>query len=526
MSHQREVGSRLVLFNANVLTLNRRLPRAEAVAIQGDRITWVGKDSDRNEFCNPGAILIDCHGKTLIPGFNDAHCHILSYAASLASLDVSPSAVSSIQDIKSAIRKRAQDLSPGSWIRGTGYNEFYLKEKRHPNRWDLDEAAPNHPVKLVHRSGHANVLNSLALRLAGISLVTPEPEGGMIDRDIHTGEPTGILYDMEDYPPLKEIARLSPDQIRDALALASQKYLSLGITSLQDATPYDVLGQWEVLTRLKEEGRFLPRVWKMVSPEALEELKERGLHFQSGTSSLKIGAVKIVLRETAGTLYPTETDLRGLVLGAHEAGFPVALHTVEETTVEAAIEALEYARLRAPSGVFRDRIEHCSVCPPWLLERMKKLGVLVVTQPAFVYYSGERYLSEVSPQQLPWLYRIRSFWKAGLKPAAGSDSPVVPPDPLVGVYAAATRSTSAGVPLLAQERVTPLQALRMYTTAAAYSSGEERVKGSIAPGKLADLVLLSRDPTRVPLGELLNITVEMTFLGGTRSGKSHRGVLP
>jgi len=500
----------LVLYNANILTLDEQRPRAKLVAIKGGKIIWVGDNDDTENFAVRKKQKIDCQGKTLIPGFNDAHCHIFAFASSLLSVDCSPSSVSSIADIQAKIREQAQKLAPGSWIRATGYNEFYLTEKRHPNRWDLDEAAPNHPVKLAHRSGHASVLNSLALSLAGISAQTPEPSGGLIDRDLESGEPNGILFEMESYID-EAMPSLSDAEFRKGIRLANEKYLSLGITSLQDATVHNGLREWQTFRRLREKGDLMPRLSLMMGVDAITA---SGLPPHYGDDGMRLGAAKIVLDETTGRLHPSPEELEEQVLQAHKAGFQVAIHAIEEGAVEAAAQALERALAQTPKQDHRHRIEHCSVCPPRLLERLIDAHVIVATQPAFIYYSGERYLATVAPEQPPWLYRIGSFLKEGLITAAGSDSPVVPNNPLVGVYAAVTRKAESGDELVIEEQVSPLEALKMYTQAAAYACFKEEAKGSITVGKLADLALLSADPTQVPPEEIKDISVELTIIDG------------
>ena len=189
----------LILKNANVITLDPRQANAELVAIKGDKIWLVAGNEELESARGAKTRIIDCQGKAVVPGFNDAHCHIFSFIRKLLSLDLSPSSVSSIADIKAAIRHRAQNTPSGRWLTATGYNEFYLAEKRHPNRWDIDEVSPQHPVVLAHRSLHACVLNSLALSLAGITRETPDPVGGLIDRDLDTGEPIGLLLEMLGY---------------------------------------------------------------------------------------------------------------------------------------------------------------------------------------------------------------------------------------------------------------------------------------------------------------------------------------
>jgi hypothetical protein len=449
-----------------------------------------------------------------VPGFNDAHCHILSFIRKRLSLDLSPSSVSSIADIKAAIRHQAQNTPPGEWLTGTDYNEFYLTEKRHPTRWDIDEVAPHHPVVLAHRSLHACVLNSLALSLAGITEETPEPSGGLIDRDLNTGKPSGLLLEMLGYIRERVVPPLSEEALTKGIALANQHYLSYGITSLQEATASNDLGQWQTFQRFKDTDKLQSRLSMMFDIKALSQFQEAGLTPGSGDSQLRPGGVKIMLGETTGQLQPPQPELNQQVFDAHQAGFQVAIHAIEQSTVAAAITALEYAHSQLPQAGRRHRIEHCAECPPRLLKRLSKLQAMIVTQPPFLYYSGERYLATLPASQLQWLYRIKSPLSSGLMVAGSSDSPVVPDNPLVGIYAAVTRQAESGQRLLPEECISAKEALAMYTINAAYASFEEDIKGSITPGKLADMVVLSHDPIKSPPELIKDIRVEMTIIDG------------
>jgi hypothetical protein len=358
------------------------------------------------------------------------------------------------------------------------------------------------------------VLNSLGLSLAGISMETPDPPGGLIDRELETGEPSGLIFGMNSYINEQVIPPLSEKELRQGVKLANLSFLSSGITSVQDATVRNGFDQWQTFLRLKEMGELVPRISMMLGLHALADLTERGLHYGYGDRRLRLGAVKFILDETSGRLNPSQGELNEGVFQAHQAGFQVAIHAVEEGTVEAAAIALEHCLLRASKDNRRHRLEHCSVCPPPLLRRLKAIKAVVVTQPAFIYYSGERYLSDVSDTQLPWLYRTRSFLKSGLKPAASSDCPIVPCNPLVGVYAAVTRRAESGQALSLKEAISLEEALRMYTLAGAHASFEEQLKGSIEVGKLADMVVLNADPTVVSPEVLKEIRVEKTIIGG------------
>jgi len=504
----------IILKNANVITVDPGQPTAELVAIKGDKILLVAGGERLESVRGAKTKIIDCQGKTVVPGFNDAHCHIFSFIRKLLSINLSPSSVSSISDIKAAIRHRAQNTPPGKWLTGTDYNEFYLAEKRCPTRWDIDEVAPHHPVVLAHRSLHACVLNSLALSLAGITRETPEPPGGLIDRDLNTGEPSGLLFEMLGYIREKVMPPLSEEELTDGITLANRHYLSQGITSLQEATVVNDFRQWQRLHQFKGMGKLESRLSMMLGIEAINQFQEAGLASGSGNSQLRLGGVKIIPNETTGQLYPPQSELNQQVFNAHRAGFQLAIHAIEPSTVEAAITALEYAHSHLPQAGRRHRIEHCSECPPRLLKRLAKLQAVVVTQPPFLYYSGERYLAEIPASRLRWLYRIKSLISSGLIVAGSSDSPVVPNNPLVGIYAAVTRRAESGQQLLPQECISASQALAMYTINAAYASFEEGIKGAITQGKLADMVLLSNDPIKSPPQQIKEIKVEMTIIGG------------
>lgn len=501
----------LILHNANIITLDEPQPGATAVAIKAKQIAAVGSDQDILSLREPKTEVIDCRGRTVVPGFNDAHCHPIALAASLLAVDCGPGAVRSIADIREAVRRRARQAPKSRWIRATGYNEFYLAEKRHPNRRDLDEATAEHPVKLSHRSGHACVLNSRAMELLGISAETEEPPGGMMERDLDTGEPNGLLFEMNTFvdgriPPLTE------DELEGGIRLVNEAFLSSGITSLQDATWNNSAGRWQLLRRLKERGALLPRLSVMTGADALDE--RRLLSQSSSVEDLHLGPVKIIIQAATGSLDPPQEQLNHLVRKVHEMGLQLAFHVDEMETLEAAVSALELALRKAPRPNHRHRMEHCSVCPPHLMKRLKEVNAMVVTQPPFIYYSGERYLATVPPEDLQWLYAIGSLRAGGIRVAASSDAPVVPFNPLVGICAAVTRKAASGQTVLPNESIPPMEALRSYTIDAAYAAFEETTKGSISRGKLADLVVLSEDPTAVPPDRIGDIRVLTTILDG------------
>jgi predicted amidohydrolase YtcJ len=504
----------LILTNANVITMNPSRPRADAVVVHGSNVVAVGFQGCLSGLRKQETRVIDCAGKTVVPGFIDAHFHLLGFAESFVTLNLeSRNGVHSISDIQEKIREVARNQPPGTWIRGRGYHEFSLAEKRHPTRWDLDEVAPSHPIKLTHRSGGAHVLNSQALALVGISKETGDPPEGLIDRDLETGEPTGLLYSMGGLLA-KQIPPLDQGDMDRGIRLADRELCSLGITSIHDVSSRNDRGRWGEFQNWKKQGAVKSRVKMILGWDGFKDYME--YPFSSGVDEhqLRAGGVKIIVHETTGRLTPSQEELNERVGRIHKAGFQAVLHAVEESTIEAACKAIDYALKYFPRPDHRHRIEHCSVCPPSLAKRIASLGITVVTQPAFIYYNGSRYLKTVPEQQKKHLYPIGTLVREGGLVAGSSDSPIIPSNPLIGIYAAVSRRTDGGEVVLAEESIPPEKALFMYTAEAARAGFEEMSKGSITPGKLADLVVLSADPTAVSVDEIKEIKVEMTLING------------
>jgi predicted amidohydrolase YtcJ len=504
----------LILTNGNVITMNATRQRAETLVIRDGNVFAVGDQRLLKELRKRDTHVIDCRGKTILPGFIDAHFHLLAFAESLLTLNLEPgNHVHSISDIQVNIRQVSQRVPSGTWIRGRGYNEFYLAEKRHPTRWDLDPVTSVHPIKLTHRSGGAHVLNSLALASVGLSKETADPPEGLIDRDLETGEPTGLLYGMGD-DLARRIPSLAQDQMEHGIKLANQKLCSLGITSIHDVSSRNNAKRWIMFQKWKEGGFLKPRIAVILGWEGLDDYLKHPFSSPIDENHLRLRGVKIIVHETTGRLSPSQEELNERVLHVHRAGFQAVLHAIEERTVEAACAAIEYAAKRFPRPDHRHRIEHCSVCHPSLAKRIASLGITVVTQPSFIYYNGDRYLKTIPDLQLKHLYPLGTLIKEGVNVAGSSDCPIVPPNPLIGIYSAVCRRADTGEALRPEERITPVEALRMVTDYAARTTFDERAKGSITPGKLADLVVLSADPTRVPVDEIKEIDVEMTLIGG------------
>ena len=504
----------IALVNANVMTMQRNRPPAEAVAVADDRIIAVGSNSDIRRLSSVHTQTIDCHGLTLLPGFNDAHCHLPGLARRLQDLDCSPHRAPSIPELLALVGKWAAARPAGSWVRGHGYDDLRMAEGRHPNRWDLDAAAPSHPVWLEHRSGHASALNSRALGLAGIHRETLDPPGGVIERDFGTGEPTGTLFEMRSFLRQRLGNTRSPQEFEDGMRAAGQLLNSYGISSIQDAGADNGIERWRSFQRLHSDGVLRCRITMFAGIERLDELAKEGLTFGSGDHWLRLGYAKIMLTLTSGALHPSAPELAALAAAAHHQGFPVAIHCIEEEAIAAAAEVL--AANRHPGLV--DRLEHCAEGTPHLIKSVRKSGAAVVTNPGFLYHNGAAYRENVEARLLPHLYPTGALHRAGVAVAFGSDAPVIDPNPWPAIYSAVTRRAGDGDRLHfdqdGTQAVSAEEALRMYTTAAAEAEGTSGEKGNIAPGKLADMALVNADPLAVEPEDLAGLEAVMTLVGG------------
>ena len=504
----------LALVNASVLTMQRDQPRAEAVAIAGDRVAAVGTNAEIRSLLPPRTQVVDCQGLTLLPGLNDAHCHLLGLARRLQDLDCGPHRAPSISVLQALVCERTAAQTDGSWVRGYGYDDLRLAERRHPNRWDLDAASPRNPVWLEHRSGHAATLNSLAIDLAGIHRETPDPPGGIIERDTTTGEPTGILFEMRLFLRQRLGNIRNPQDFEAGMMAAGQLLNCYGITSVQDAGADNGLERWRTLQRVQSDGSVSCRITMFAGVDRLDEVTAALLHYGHGSQWLRVGHSKIVLTLTSGTLHPSASELAILVEESHRRGFPVALHCIEEEAIEAAADVLTDCR----HSSLTDRIEHCAEGTPPLVHAVKSSQAAVVTNPGFLYLNGDSYRANVQLRLLPYLYPSGALHRAGITVAFGSDAPVSDPNPWYGIYGAVTRCDSNGNPLPMKDSVDQTvsveDALQMYTAAAASVEGTSREKGSIAPGNLADMVLLDDDPLSVEPRALLQLQSLMTIVGG------------
>ncbi|MGE0539141.1 MAG: amidohydrolase [Dehalococcoidia bacterium] len=474
----------LHIANVRVLTMDGSRRTAGSVTIASGRIVAV--DAPASE----SVAVVDGRGGVLLPGFIDPHVHLLAAAAARRSVDCSPRSVRSIAELQRRIDEAAAASRDG-WIRAVGYDESALAEGRHPTRWDLDAAAADRPVRLQHRSGHAVVLNSLGLAVAGITIASDEPPGGVIDRRITDGEPTGLLIDM-DAVIERAVPPLSETELVAGLRTLSDDLVRAGITAVQDMTHRNDHTRLVLLDRVVNAAAFAPHTLPSATRPNI-----------AGN-----GPVKLMLPEATGPDAAFAARFRHTVASAHQEGRQVAIHTVTHAGFSLALDAIADAFAGAPRPNHRHRIEHASIAPPPLMERTGGLGVVVVSNPIFLYESGRRYRATVPPDQLPHLYAVGTLARSGIVTAAASDAPVVRPSPLLGVHAAMTRRDAEGA-ILPGDPAGLDDALAMVTRSAAYAAFADDRFGTIAPGLPADLVLLNEMPGGTNLPSVL-----WTVIGG------------
>jgi len=501
----------LLLYGGRILTCDPFRPTADALAVRGQYILAVGSEEDVRPYVSPRTCLLACNGSTVLPGFIDPHLHLFAWASRFCGVDVSTAR--SLPELQNLLRRRAAQQSADEWVRGYGYDEFFLAEKRHPTRDDLDAVSAIRPLLLRHRTGHAAVLNSAALQRVGISADFTPPAGGHIERDPRTGEPTGVVYELEEFlrsvlPPLPA------DEFTGGIARAHTELLRQGITSFHDASAGNSLDDVVLFRRFAAERALRARATIMIGSSALPTLLASGLLPLSGNEQVRLGSVKIIVHESRGTLHPPPDELAAMVWQAHRHGFQVAIHAVEEGAICAALTAIAGALQRLPRTDHRHRIEHCALCPPPLIDQLAETHVAVVTQPGFLHFYGEKYAAEVDPELHSWLYRTKSLLSHGIPVAGSSDCPIAPLAPFVSLQAAMTRQGGNRSPLNPQERLSFPAALALFTTAGAWVGFEEHRKGRLRPGMLADVLVLDRDLSAVPPEEIHTTKVKMTILGG------------
>ncbi len=529
----------LILHGGQVLTVDAKFAKASAVAVKGGRIVAVGGPELVESWTAPR--IVDLAGRTLMPGFNDTHVHIYS----LSPRAIEPDKVKSIAELQDVLRAKAAALGKGEWITGYGWDEALLSEKRNPLRADLDAAAPDNPVILTRAGAHSAVCNSKALELAKITRKTPDPEAGIIEKDA-SGEPNGIIRERFDI-----VERLVPEDtfetLRPSYVQALKNLLPFGITSFQSAStsifdePVDGEqvrdGSGLTYRRMRaiydEMGADLPRAALYISYPGEARMKAFGKKSGDGDDRVRLGPIGENLTD-GGFTGPTawlladykgqpgfrgkgrysDAELQEMVDKGHEYGWQMGLHAIGDAAIVQVVNAYVAALKKRPKEDHRWFLDHFTIMPPdETMKAMAENGIIIAQQPNFLYNLEGRYQALLDDWRLAHNNSVATpAKKHGIFTAFSSDN--LPIDPRVGLYVATTRKGPSGTVHGAEEAVSREDAIRMYTANGAHLTWEEKEKGSLEVGKLADMCVVEQDPLKVADSELLTMNVDATFVGG------------
>lgn len=526
----------MIFKNGVVVTVDSANSLCEAVAVKGNRIVYVGDNAGVEMWLGPDTSVIDLAGRALLPGFIDSHMHLgMTGQNAAVIIDCNSNKVTSISQIQQKIREAAAKAPKGAWIKATGYEQSKLKEGRHPTRDELDEAAPDNPVQLTRCCLHMGVYNTLALKAGGVT--GPEmfaPGEVVVDEN---GRMTGLLKETACTYMWDKVIYTKDEYLRSFKA-ANDILLSYGVTSMHDGSFYgeETIGLYQDACR---NGIIKVRMYNLLyhaygkkkTIEWVNDFISTGIHGGLGDDHFRLGHVKILIDgSTSGpscaTSQPyshdpalkgiqlyTQEEADDIIIKAHNAGFNVSAHAVGDVAVDVILTAIERAMAQNPRPC-RHRIEHCGIINENLLSRIKKAGIVPVPNPGFFNENAEIYVKYYG-DRVNWMFPLRSYLDNGITAALGSDSPVIEADPMIGLYGALTRADKcSGIVAGKDQRIGIMDAIRMYTYNGAYASLEEKIKGSIEPGKLADLVILSGNILDTPVEELKSLKADMTVIDG------------
>ena len=517
----------LILYNGNFWTVNPQAPRAQAVAISGGRFIAIGSNEDVLNLAAGGSRKIDLGQKTVLPGFIDAHTHPAeSGRLHLRQVDCD---LRSIAAIEAALRERGAKTPAGQWVLGFKYDDTKTSEGRRLTLQDLDAAVPDHPVLVTHRGGHEAFANSLALKLAKVDEKTPDPSGGQYEHD-PAGHLTGRINERAIEPFEKVIpSTYTRDDRREGVKLIGKMMTKTGITSVGDAlgSPDDLQAYQDA----RDAGDLPMRVYCFIHAAYIDRMIAAGVRTGFGDEWVRVGGMKQVADgaisgRTArlsqpyigsandyGTFSATEEELYENGCKAHAAGWQLGTHANGDAAIERVLTVYERINREIPRKDPRFRIEHCTVINDAIIKRMQALNAIPTPFSTYVYYHGEK-MKYYGEERLQHMFALRTFLDAGLHPTQASDYPPGEFPPMMALQSEVTRTDMNGHVWGANQRVTVEEAIRIGTINGAYASYEENLKGSIEVGKLADLVVLDRDPFKEDPSTLVTIPVERTMTGG------------
>ena len=533
LSAQTKPAADLIITNAKIWTVDKVRPQAEALAIVGERIVAVGSAADMDVWHGPQTKVVDAQGRLLLPGFNDAHVHFVDGGEHLQEVQLKDTTTP--QEFAERIAQRAKKTPKGEWVTGGDWDEQKWSPAELPTRQLIDPVTPNTPVFVNRYDGHESLANSVALGLANITAKTPDPPGGEIIRDAQ-GNPTGVLRDAAQDLVAKVMPPMSHSRRMRAIKQAMDYAASLGVTSVQDMNPsYDDV---KAYSELQEKGQLTLRIYVAPMETEWKDQAKIGIRHAFGTPLLRMGAVKGYADGSLGSetayffdaytdnpkshgllsaeMHPPSAMLQRL-RSADAAGLQICIHAIGDRAISMTLDM--FAQIEKANGK-RDRrwrIEHSQHMAAKDFDRYAQLNVIASVQPYHAIDDGRWAEKRIGPERIKRTYAFRTFLENGVRLAFGTDWSVAPLSPVWTIYAAVTRATLDGKNpdgWIPEQKLTVAEAVEAYTMGSAYAEFQEKDKGSITAGKLADFVVLSDDIFHIPPSQIKNVKVEATYLGG------------
>jgi len=530
---QTKPAADLIITNAKIWTVDKARPQAEALAIVGERIVAVGSAADMDVWHGPQTKVVDAQGRLLLPGFNDAHVHFVDGGEHLQEVQLKDTTTP--QEFAERIAQRAKKTPKGEWVTGGDWDEQKWSPAELPTRQLIDPVTPNTPVFVNRYDGHESLANSVALQLANITSKTPDPPGGEIIRDAQ-GNPTGVLRDAAQDLVAKVMPPMSHSRRMRAIKQAMDYAASLGVTSVQDMNPsYDDV---KAYSELQEKGQLTLRIYVAPMETEWKDQAKIGIRHAFGTPLLRMGAVKGYADGSLGSetayffdaytdnpkshgllsaeMHPPSAMLQRL-RSADAAGLQICIHAIGDRAISMTLDM--FAQIEKANGK-RDRrwrIEHSQHMAAKDFDRYAQLNVIASVQPYHAIDDGRWAEKRIGPERIKRTYAFRTFLENGVRLAFGTDWSVAPLSPVWTIYAAVTRATLDGKNpdgWIPEQKLTVAEAVEAYTMGSAYAEFQEKDKGSITAGKLADFVVLSDDIFHIPPSQIKNVKVEATYLGG------------
>ena len=524
-----------IFYNGKVDTFNATRTVCSAVAVSNGRITAIGSDDEMRSLVGPKMEVVDLKGNVMFPGFMEAHSHLSIYGYLLEGLDLSASRVNKLDDILNLVKAETAKLPSGTWLMGSRYAEYFLAEKRHPTRYDLDKVSSEHPVVLFHISFHACVLNSLALEKMGINRESPTPQGGIIEKDPETQEPNGVLHDQSMLDVfnrlfLADLNTMGPQKRIDLCARATTNYAKVGLVFAADALT--IPQTLQMYQEAWAANRLNIRIYTMNYGLLADPLTNSLIKTGFGSDRLRIGPIKLfadggMSNRTAAVSQPylTPPYEKGLKIQSREEliekvkwydalGYQIAVHAQGDEGISDTLDAFEAVLGSQSSNPLRHRIEHAGCMYPHLLERAVDMNIMASIQPVFFGELGDGWIEAFGPERSQQLYPFKSMLNAGMKIGGSSDCPVCTLDPRLSLRDAVLRRSPSGEVIGGDQALTMEEAIRLFAQGAAYLSFDEQHNGTIEPGKRADFTVMEADPRDVDPEAVPDIPFSMTVVGG------------